>query len=106
LNELLGANYALASDLASMPILMKTRGSELDPERADAEIESARGRVTEMLAKGPKLEGIPSEVPTDLGENFAMTVLARRLAHIEYTAHKVARLAARPVIADENEHAY
>ena len=27
LNELLGANYALASDLASMPVLMKVRGS-------------------------------------------------------------------------------
>jgi hypothetical protein len=89
-----------------MPILMKTRGSELDPGRADAEIEAARKRVTEMLDKGPKLEGTPSEASTEPGENFAMTVLARRLAHIEYTAHKVARLAARPVIADENEHAY
>ena len=38
LNELLGANYALASDLASMPVLMKMRGPELDPARADAEI--------------------------------------------------------------------
>jgi hypothetical protein len=35
-----------------------------------------------------------------------MTVLARRLAHIEHTARKVARLAARPVIADEDEHAH
>jgi hypothetical protein len=34
-----------------------------------------------------------------------MTVLAHRLAHIELTARKVARLAARPVIADEDEDA-
>jgi hypothetical protein len=30
--------------------------------------------------------------------NMAMEVLARRLTHIEHSAQKVARLAARPVI--------
>ena len=55
LNELLGANYALASDLASMPILMKTRGAELDPARADAEIAKTRQRVTELLTNGPRM---------------------------------------------------
>ena len=55
LNELLGANYAFASDLASMPVLMKTRGAELDPVRADAEIAEVRNRVSEVLtsAHGP-----------------------------------------------------
>ena len=107
LNELLGANYAFASDLASMPILMKTRGAELDPDRADAEIATARDSVTQLLTNGPKIAG--DSLPIEGGgakENFAMTVLARRLAHIEYSAGKVAKLAARPVIADENEHAH
>ena len=109
LNELLGANYAFASDLASMPILMKTRGPELDPARADAEIAKARQRVTELLTNGPRMADEPPparESGEEPKENFAMTVLARRLAHIEYSARKVAKLAARPVIADENEHAH
>ena len=109
LNELLGANYAFASDLASMPILMKTRGPELDPARADAEIALTRKTVTELLSTGPKMvdESSPAqeEPREEAKENFAMTVLARRLAHIELSARRVARLAARPVIADENEHA-
>jgi uncharacterized membrane protein YccC len=109
LNELLGANYALASDLASMPVLMKTRGTELDPARADAEIAEARTRVAELLTSGPVPDIGPAPVRESLSglkENFAMIVLARRLAHIEHTARKVARLAARPVIADEDEHAH
>jgi len=109
LNELLGANYALASDLASMPVLMKTRGAELDPVRADTQIEAARNRVAELLTSGPMPDSEPAPVRESLSglkENFAMIVLARRLAHIEYTARKVARLAARPVIADEDEHAH
>ena len=109
LNELLGANYAFASDLASMPVLMKTRGAELDPARADAEIAEVRNRVSEVLTSATVPETGPAparEALSGLKENFAMTVLARRLAHIEYSARKVARLAARPVIADEDEHAH
>jgi len=109
LNELLGANYALASDLASMPVLMKTRGTELDPVRADAQIEETRNRVAELLTSGPAPDAEPALVRESLSglkENFGMIVLARRLAHIEYTGRKVARLAARPVIADEDEHAH
>ena len=109
MNELLGANYALASDLASMPILMKVRGPELDPIRADTQIAAARSRVTDLLGAGSMPDNGPSpparESVAGLKENFAMTVLARRLAHIEHTARKVARLAARPVIADEDKNA-
>jgi uncharacterized membrane protein YccC len=108
LNELLGANYALASNLASMPVLMKMRGPELDPIRADTQIAAARSRITDLLGAGPMLDNGPPPAPervAGLKENFAMTVLARRLAHIEYTASKVARLAARPVIADEEKNA-
>ena len=103
LNELLGANYALASDLASMPVLMKTRGGELDLTRADAQIEETRNRVAELLTSGAAPDAEPAPVRESLSglkENFAMIVLGRRLAHIEYTARKVARLAARPVIED------
>ena len=109
LNELLGANYALASDLASMPVLMKMREAELDLARADAEIAAMRIRVSEILSAGSISDPGPAparEALSGLKENFAMTVLARRLAHIEHTARKVARLAARPVIADEDEHAH
>jgi hypothetical protein len=108
LNELLDANYALASDLASMPVLMKMRGPELDPIRADAEITDMRDRVKGLLTAGaPESETAPErESLAGLKENFSMTVLARRLSHIEHTSRKVARLAARPLIADEDEHAH
>jgi hypothetical protein len=93
-----------------MPILMKTRGTELDAARADAEIALTRRKVTELLSNGPKMaDGSSPARDGEQGEtkeNFAMTVLARRLAHIELSAGRVARLAARPVIADENEHAH
>jgi hypothetical protein len=109
LNELLGANYALASDLASMPVLMKMRGPELDPIRAEAEITDMRNRVKGLLVAtavpdngaGPERESLAR--PED---NFAMMVLARRLSHIELTARKVARLAARPLIPDEDGPAH
>lgn len=108
LNELLGANYAFASDLASMPILMKTRGTELDPARADSQLARTREKVTELLSNGFSMtrESPPAEETPEAKENFAMTVLARRLAHIEFSAGRVARLAARSAIADENEHAH
>ncbi len=109
LNELLGANYALASDLASMPVLMKAREADLDPVRADAGIAEMRNRVGDLLAgrltpeREPKTERKNS---MDAKEDFAMAVLAHRLAHIELTARKVARLAARPVITGEDEDAH
>ena len=108
LNELLGANYALASDLASMPVLMKARGSELDPARAEPELVDVRNRVADLLAGRLVPDADPMterKYDMDAKDDFAMTVLAHRLAHIELTARKMARLAARPVIADEDEDA-
>src|SRR6201999_597132 len=49
LGELLGANYLLASDLSSMPVLVKLRAHELDAAAADASIASARDRVVALL---------------------------------------------------------
>ncbi|HEX3755235.1 MAG TPA: FUSC family membrane protein [Rhizomicrobium sp.] len=101
LAELLGANYLLASDLSSMPVLVKLRDKELDPQAADAAIAAARERVRHLLTADPVGEenSAPESQPV-LHGNVAMEVLARRLAHIEHAARKVAKLAARSVIED------
>ncbi|HET7083365.1 MAG TPA: FUSC family membrane protein [Rhizomicrobium sp.] len=105
LGELLGANYLLASDLSSMPVLMKLRAQDLDAPAADASIAAARMRVVSLLkpesAGDHRAMAAPQrESLTGMGGNSAMEVLARRLDHIEHSARKVARLAARPVIED------
>ena len=41
LGELLGAHYLLASDLSSMPVLVKLRAEDLDAPAADATIAAA-----------------------------------------------------------------
>ena len=102
LSELLSANYALASDLASMPILMRLRGAELDTPRAETAIQDMRKHVTQVLSGAHGTE--PRDIAFGPGENFAMTVLSRRLNHIAHSAAKVARLAARPAIRDEASH--
>jgi uncharacterized membrane protein YccC len=95
LDELLGANYLLAADLCSMPLLMRLHGDNLEHD-ADIWIGTARARVTALLASGaPEQKPEIMATPTD---NLAMTLLAHRLGHIEHSAEKVARLAARPVI--------
>jgi uncharacterized membrane protein YccC len=103
LNELLGANYLLASDLSSMPVLVKLRAADLDAPTADAAIAATRERVVSLLqpdgtalhadAAAPQRESL-----TGMRGSLAMEVLGRRLDHIEHAARKVARLAARPVI--------
>ncbi|HUE64737.1 MAG TPA: FUSC family membrane protein [Rhizomicrobium sp.] len=102
LGELLGANYLLASDLSSMPVLVKLRSHDLDGEIADAAIAQTRQRVVAMLRPGGTEHTILAAPQRDdlagMHANTAMEVLARRLSHIEHSAQKVARLAARPVI--------
>ena len=102
LSELLGANYLLASDLSSMPVLVKLRSHELVDADADNVISQTRARVVAILKPDSDR---PTELPdaqrdsmAGLHANAAMEVLARRLSHIEHSAQKVARLAARPVI--------
>jgi uncharacterized membrane protein YccC len=102
LGELLAANYLLASDLSSMPVLVKLRAKELDPPGAEAAIAAARARVVGVL----KPDGGAEEPQVDdqrpglggMQGSEAMEVLARRLNHIEYAARRVARLAARPIL--------
>jgi uncharacterized membrane protein YccC len=103
LTELLGANYLLASDLASMPVLMALRGTELDSS-AEGKIQTARQRVTALLKPGAPLADealAPSHDEfSGMQQNMAMTYLVRRLTHIEHTAGKVARLASRPILEE------
>jgi uncharacterized membrane protein YccC len=112
LNELLAANYLLASDLSSMPVLMQVRAKDLDPALAQIQIDASRQRVLALLAPNgadqaetptPERQPLSGLVSTDDTRQFAMTVLTRRLAHIEHAARKVARLAARPVIEDNHD---
>ena len=105
LGELLGANYLLASDLSSMPVLVKLRAQDLDAPMADAAIALVRERVVALLQ--PDAVAHHAAAVTPLRESLAgmhgsaaMEVLGRRLDHIEHAARKVARLAARPVIED------
>lgn len=103
LGELLGANYLLASDLSSMPVLVKLRATELEAGTADAAIAQVRARVVALLQPDRAGDAQAAPMPPRRGmaeweQSQAMEVLDRRLTHIEHTAAKVARLAARPVI--------
>jgi hypothetical protein len=104
LTELLGANYLLASDLASMAVLVRLRGRDLDQNAAEA-VEASRSKVLALLSPdappGAALIPPPREGLSGMAGNAAMAVLARRLAHIEHAAAKVARLAARPILEDQ-----
>jgi uncharacterized membrane protein YccC len=105
LTELLGAHYLLASDLSSMPVLVKLRDQDLDAPMADASIAVARERVVALLKPESGADHPITAPPvrdsfSAMRGNAAMDVLARRLNHIEHAAQKVARLAARPVIED------
>jgi uncharacterized membrane protein YccC len=101
LGELLGANYLLASDLSSMPILLKLRGPELGPE-AEQEIDATRQRVMALLSPDAEAGEEPAASDRsglqDLQGDRVQEVLVRRLAHIELAARKVKRLAERPVL--------
>ena len=96
LNELLGAHYLLAADLASMPVLMRLRGAALEPAAA-AWIDTARARVLALLKRDADAAA-PPLTRAVTGCNIAMTNLARRLAHIEESARRVVRLGSRPVL--------
>jgi uncharacterized membrane protein YccC len=102
LGELLGANYLLASDLSSMPVLVKLRAQELDFETADTAIAQTRARVVAILSPDAAHSGQATAPQRDglagMHTSTAMEVLARRLDHIEHSARKVAHLAARPAI--------
>jgi uncharacterized membrane protein YccC len=102
LNDLLSANYLLASDLASMRVLFRLRGAELDPVTTDSLLETTRNEVAHFLsAKPAKDVPVPRLSRRTRGENLggpnAMTSLRRRLVHIERSAERVGALAAKVV---------
>lgn len=95
LGALAGANYLLAADLSSMPVLVRLRAPELDADEADAMIARARDRVTDLMQG----HSVPANtVSHETQGGTAMAVLARRLEHVEQTARRVAGLAARPAV--------
>ncbi|HVU21752.1 MAG TPA: FUSC family membrane protein, partial [Rhizomicrobium sp.] len=100
LNELLAANYLLASDLASMRVLFRRRAAELEPVSTEELLAQSRQRATATFALG----GDPKAAPNVLSRrSFEQQVespsaaysLRRRLVHIDRTSERVAALAAR-----------
>ncbi|MBV9418985.1 MAG: hypothetical protein JO348_04365, partial [Alphaproteobacteria bacterium] len=96
LNALLSANYLLLSDLTSMQVLFAMRASELTPN-ADSLTQEMRTRVIDILSS-PSQEKAPARLSKtsndDLYQPNGMSVLKRRLVHIEHAAKRVAALAA------------
>ena len=100
LNELLSANYLLASDLASVRTALLARADELDARATDEVLSAARGIVLDTLADDRKVR---AERPdhlrrrglSELPATAALPFLRRRLLHIERSARNVAALAAR-----------
>ena len=100
LNDLIAANYLLASDLASMRVLFRMRAGELDPETTERLLEIARGNVALTLdshaAEQTALARLSRRgLGESLGGHNAAISLTRRLIHIERTAERVAALAAK-----------
>jgi uncharacterized membrane protein YccC len=97
LNALLAANYLLLSDLTSMQVLFAMRGPELDKAPgADALTVEMRGRVLDILGAAPPEKAPPRLSKTsrdDLYRPDGVSVLRRRLVHIEHAARRVAGLA-------------
>jgi len=97
LNALLAANYLLLSDLTSMQVLYAMRGAELDKmPNAETLTAEMRGRVLEVLGSAPAQKAPPRLSKTtkdDLLQPNSMSVLKRRLVHIEHAARRVAGLA-------------
>jgi len=98
LNQLLAANYLLLSDLTSMQVLYAMRGAELDKARdTDSLAGEMRTRVVTILTPGTPAEKTPARLSKtsmdDLFQPNGLSVLKRRLVHIEHAARRVAQLA-------------
>jgi uncharacterized membrane protein YccC len=105
LNALLSANYLLASDLAAVQGLLRTRGREIKSEDARALLEPARGRVLEFLTLRPTVPPPPIKLRrrgwTEMPASHALTFLGRRLRHVEHAVQRLAALAARVLQPDQ-----
>ncbi|HWA89176.1 MAG TPA: FUSC family membrane protein [Rhizomicrobium sp.] len=92
LQELLAANYLLASDLASMRVLFRRRRSELEPGPSDALLAETSRRVQGAFAGAAK--DTPDTLSRYEGTGAAMA-LKRRLVHIERASARVSALGTR-----------
>ncbi|WP_102224664.1 FUSC family protein [Acidimangrovimonas sediminis] len=93
LNELLAADYLLASDLASVHAMIQARGEELDPAAATPLLEEVReGVVRSLSSAGPRppTETLRRRGWFELHDPSALTALRRRLLHIEHSAQRLA----------------
>ncbi|MDE2265935.1 MAG: FUSC family protein [Alphaproteobacteria bacterium] len=102
LNDLLGANYLLASDLASMRVLFRLRAKELDPAVTETSLAMARANVAAVLSAPEATEKPLARLSRrtrgeNLGGANAMVSLRRRLVHIERAAERVGALAAKAI---------
>ena len=101
LNALLGANYMLASDLASVQGLLRARGREIKPDDARVALEATRARTLDLLTLKPETLPAPARLRrrgwTEMPASHALAFLGRRLRHIERAAQRAAALAARVV---------
>ena len=104
LNELLGANYLLASDLASVQTALRARASEIDPTAAEEVLSAASGIVLETLSTPYRTASRPTDLRRgglgDMPVTKALPFLRRRLLHIERSARSVAALATRTTHPD------
>lgn len=99
LNALLGANYMLASDLASVQGLLRARGREIKPDDARTALETTRVRTLDLLTLKPETLPAPGRLRrrgwTEMPASHALAFLGRRLRHIERAAQRTAALATR-----------
>jgi uncharacterized membrane protein YccC len=102
LNNLVAANYMLASDLASMRVLFRNRAQELDPQATEQLLDTARTNValtfdTHQNKEEPVARLSRRSLGKSLGGHNAMISLRRRLIHIEKSAERVAVIAANVI---------
>jgi uncharacterized membrane protein YccC len=101
INGLLGANYLFVSDVVSVRSLLRIRGEEIDAMPAGELLARARERVITALDQPAAVR--PAASPprrrgwTEMPSLDAAAFLTRRLSHIEFSARRLAALAARAV---------
>ncbi|HEY5338873.1 MAG TPA: FUSC family membrane protein [Rhizomicrobium sp.] len=100
LNELLSANYLLASDLTSVHTAILARAKDVEPVVLDEMLAASRGVALEALRPdAAPLEELPDHRRRrglgDMPATKAQSFLRRRLIHTERSARNVAALAAR-----------
>jgi uncharacterized membrane protein YccC len=99
INELLSANYLLASDLASVQAALRARAKNIDKAVVEDAMQAANTIVVETLThhttSAPRPDHLSRRGLSDVPATMALPFLRRRLLHIERSARNVAALAAR-----------